>query len=209
MTKTINKSVQHIALDFVEKRDNATYTILINRIKPGLYNFVRKYVQDVDIINEILAQTFISAWEKIDQYNTQYNFSTWIYAIAKNEALGQLRTLNKTVSHDTLSAANSKVLLDHTPLIEMETELYGPVGEEIVKQLYDASISAIQELQEPYKTVMIEREVNQKQLNDIAELLGWNLSTVKTRLRKARQDVENNVKKYYPSLVESFLEYEA
>jgi len=205
----INKSVQHIALDFIEKRDNSTYSILIDRIKPGLYNFVYKYVQDKDIINEILAQTFISAWEKIDQYNSQYNFSTWIYAIAKNEALGQLRILNKTVSHDTLTAANSKVLLDHTPLIEMETELYGPVGEEIIKQLYDASISAINELEEPYKTVMIEREVNQKQLNDIADMLGWNLSTVKTRLRKARKDIEDSVRRYYPSLVESYLEYEA
>jgi RNA polymerase sigma-70 factor (ECF subfamily) len=203
------KSVQHIALDFIEKKDNATYTILIDRIKPGLYSFVYKYIQDRDIINEILSQTFISAWEKIDQYDSKFNFSTWIYAIAKNEALGQLRTLSKTVSHDTLTAANSKVLLDHTPLIEMETELYGPVGEEIIKQLYDASISAINELEEPYKTVMIEREVNQKQLNDIADMLGWNLSTVKTRLRKARKDIEDSVKKYYPSLVDSYLEYEA
>ena len=203
------KSVQHIALDFIEKKDNATYTILIDRIKPGLHNFVYKYVQDKDIINEILAQTFISAWEKIDQYNSQFNFSTWIYAIAKNEALGQLRILNKTVSHDRLVESHSKVLLDHTPIIEMETELYGPVGEEIIKQLYDASISAIHELEEPYKTVMIEREVNQKQLNDIADMLGWNLSTVKTRLRKARKDIEDSVKKYYPSLVESYLEYEA
>jgi RNA polymerase sigma-70 factor (ECF subfamily) len=206
MAKSI-KSVQHIALDFIEKKDNATYTILIDRIKPGLYNFVYNYVQDRDIINEILAQTFISAWEKIDQYNSQFNFSTWIYAIAKNEALGQLRILNKTVSHDTLTAANSKVLLDHTPLIEMETELYGPVGEEIVKQLYDASIAFINELPEPYKTVMVEREVNQKQLNDIADMLGWNLSTVKTRLRKARKDVYDNLGKYYPNLVESYLEY--
>jgi len=205
----INKSVQHIALDFIEKRDNATYTALINRIKPGLYNFVYKYVQDIDIINEILAQTFISAWEKIDQYDSTYNFSTWIYAIAKNEALGQLRVLNKTVSHDKLVEAHSKKLMDHTPIIEMETELYGPVGEEVIKRLYDASIAAIDDLEEPYKTVMIEREVNQKQLNDIAEMLGWNLSTVKTRLRKARKDIEDSVKKYYPSLVESFLEFEA
>jgi len=208
MTKSI-KSVQHIALDFVEKKDNATYTILIDRIKPGLYNFIYKYVQDRDIINEILAQTFISAWEKIDQYNSQYNFSTWIYAIAKNEALGQLRILNKTVSHDKLVEAHSKVLMDHTPIIEMQTELYGPVGQEIIDKLYDASIAAINELEEPYKTVMIEREVNQKQLNDIADMLGWNLSTVKTRLRKARKDIEDSVKKYYPSLVESYLEYEA
>lgn len=203
-----NQSVQTMALNFIEKKNNETYTALINRLKPGLSNFIYKYVQDKDMINEILSQTFISAWEKIDQYSADYNFSTWIYAIAKNEALGQLRIMSKTVSHDKLTEARSKVLAEHTPLVEMETELYGPIGDDVVKQLYDASVSMMHELPEPYKTVMIEREINQKQLNDIADMLGWNLSTVKTRLRKARKDVESGLHKFYPSLVESYLEYE-
>lgn len=205
MTKN-SKSVQHMALDFIEKKDNNTYSILIERLKPGLYSYIYKYVQDHDIISEILAQTFISAWEKIDQYNSQYNFSTWIYAIAKNEALGQLRTMNKTVSHDKLVEARSKVLQDHSPVFEMETEFYAPTGEDVIKQLYDASVAFIEELPEPYKTVMFEREINQKQLGDIADMLGWNLSTVKTRLRKARKDVYDNLGRYYPKLVESYLE---
>jgi RNA polymerase sigma-70 factor (ECF subfamily) len=208
MSRT-TQSVQSLALDFIEKKDNATYTLLINRLRPGLYSFIYKYVQDGDVINEILSQTFISAWEKIDQYNKDFNFSTWIYAIAKNEALGQLRVMNKTVSHDKLTAANSKTLLDHTPIMEMETEIYGPVGEEIVKQLYDASIAIINTLSEPYRLVITEREIKQKQLTDIADELGWHISTVKTRLRKARKDVADEVKKYYPTLFESYLEYQS
>lgn len=204
-----SKSVQSLALDFIEKKDNITYTALINRLKPGLYSFIYRYMQDPDMINEVMAQTFISAWEKIDQYNSQFNFSTWIYAIAKNEALGQLRTMNKTVSHDKLVAANSKMLSDKTPTVEMEIELYGPVGDEVIKQLYDASLAMIKSLPEPYKTVMVEREIKQKPLTDIADSLGWNISTVKTRLRKARKEIADEVKKHYPNLLETYLEYQA
>ena len=201
-----NNSVQVTALNFIEKRNNDTFTKLIDRIKPGLSSFVYKYVQDKDIINEILAQTFISVWEKVDQYNSDYNFSTWVYAIAKNEALGQIRNQNKNLSHDRLTENHSKVLQMYSPTDNIQSEVIGPVGEELIQKLYDVSINAINNLKEPYKTVMIEREVNRKQLQEIADQLGWNTSTVKTRLRKARKDIADNVKKSYPDLVEAYIE---
>jgi len=201
-----HKSLQTIALDFVEKRDNETFTILIDRMKPGLTSFVYKYIQDRDLINEVLSQTFISIWEKIDQYNSKYNFSTWVYAIAKNESLGQIRTRNKTLSHEKLTENHSRVLKMNSPLDFIETEVIGPTGEELVQKLYDASLNAIRNLKEPYKTVMIERQVNGKQLQVIADELGWNTSTVKTRLRKARKDIAITLEKHYPDLVTAYNE---
>ena len=91
-----------------------------------------------------------------------------------------------------------------SPVDDFDTEVIGPSGEELVQKLYDASVNAIYELPEPYKTVMIEREVNRKQLQAIADELGWNTSTVKTRLRKARKDIAENIKKQYPELVNAY-----
>jgi RNA polymerase sigma-70 factor (ECF subfamily) len=199
-------SIQSIALSFIEKKDNATFSLLIKRLKPGLHSFVYRYIKDNDICNEVLSQTFISVWEKIDQYNPEFNFSTWVYAIAKNEALGQLRTKQKTVSHDALVASRSKLLSDYSPIVTMNIESIGPSGEQLIKDLYDASIAAIDSLREPYKTVMVEREINQKQLQDIANNLGWNLSTVKTRLRKARKDVADSLNEKYPDLIDAYKE---
>ncbi|MBW3020868.1 hypothetical protein KY334_06235, partial [Candidatus Woesearchaeota archaeon] len=118
-----NKSIQYLALNFIEKRDNKSFSDLIDRIKPGLTSYIFKYIQDQDIINEVLSQTFISIWEKIDQYNTKYNFSTWAYAIAKNESLGQLRLSNKNLSHDKLSANHSRVLMINSPIDELNIEV--------------------------------------------------------------------------------------
>ncbi len=205
MIKKTN-SIQTIALNFIKKRDNETFSNLINRLKPGLSSFTYRYIQDQDIINEVLSQTFISIWEKIEQYNPKYNFSTWAYAIAKNEALGQLRIKNKNLSHERLTENHSKLLKMNTPVTNLETEVIGPVGEDLIQALYDASVNAIHSLREPYKTVMIEREVNRKQLQTIADELGWNTSTVKTRLRKARKDIASTVLKSYPDLVEAYNE---
>ena len=84
----------------------------------------------------------------------------------------------------------------------------GPSGHELEQYLCDVSVPAINNLEEPYRTVMVEREINKKQLQDIAADLGWNLSTVKTRLRKARKDVELIMKIKYPELVELYTENE-
>lgn len=202
-------SIQTTALNFVEKRDNNTFSILMSRLKPGLKSFIyNRYIQDVDLINEVISQTFISMWEKVEQYNTKYNFSTWAYAIAKNEALGQIRINNKTLSHEQLTENHSKLLKNSSPVENPEYEVMAPVGEELIQQLYDASLNAIQELKEPYRTVMIEREVNKKQLQTIATELGWNTSTVKTRLRKARKDIAHQVESKFPTLVEAYHEEE-
>lgn len=199
-----NPSIQTIASNFIKDKNNETFTILLNRLKPGLLSFAYKYVKDRDLANEVVSQTFITIWEKSEQYNFNYEFSTWVYAIAKNEALGILRSKNKNLSYDKYIDNNSKLLQMYNPVFNMNIECVGPSGEELTQKLYDASISAIDTLAEPYKTVMVERELNQKQLNEIANDLGWNLSTVKTRLRKARKDVAEVLYKKYPDLVDSY-----
>jgi RNA polymerase sigma-70 factor (ECF subfamily) len=197
-------SIQQIATQFIQDKNNKTFSILIKRLKPGIMSFAYKYVKDKDLCEEVSAQTFIAIWEKIHQYNPKFNFSTWAYAIARNEALGILRNSSKTLSYDKFSSNHSHLLQTYSPVFNMNTECLSPTGEELTQKLYDASIAAIAELDEPYKTVMYEREINQKQLSDIAETLAWNLSTVKTRLRKGRKDVAEILYKKYPDLVDSY-----
>lgn len=203
MAKKSN-SIQNIALDFIEKRDNQTFSTLIDRLKPGLSSYVYKFIQDRDLGNEVISQTFIAIWEKIEQYDSRFNFSTWVYAIARNESLGQLRIQNKHVSHDKLSENHSKVLKEYSPIVNMETEVVGPAGDELIQKLYEISINNIYNLKEPYKSVMIEREINKKQLQTIADDLGWKTATVKTRLRKARMDLAESLEKSYPELVDAY-----
>lgn len=199
-------SIQSIALDFLENRDDKTFRKLIGRLKPGLISYTYKYVKNMDLCKEIVSKTFIAVWEKLDQYNSKYNFSTWVYAIAKNESLGQLRIQKRNLSHERLTENHSKILKIYSPVETMNIEVIGPSGEELTRCLYEKTIEEINSLKEPYKTVMVEREINQKRLQDIAADLNWNLSTVKTRLRKARKDIAISLKEKHPDLLEAYYE---
>jgi RNA polymerase sigma-70 factor, ECF subfamily len=197
-------SIQSLAIDFLEQKDNKTFSELIKRIKPGLTSFVYGYVNNTDLAKEIVSKTFIAAWEKIDQYDKIHNFSTWIYSIAKNEALGQLRLLKKTLSREKLAENHSKLLRIYTPMVSINLEVIGPSGEELTTFLYEKTLEEINNLEEPYKTVIFEREINNKRLQDIAKDLDWNLNTVKTRLRKARKDVADELKKKHKEFIEAY-----
>jgi len=70
MTKKDN-SIQSIALDFINNKNNSTFSKLIDRLKPGLLSFVYKYLQNYDLCNEVISQTFITVWEKSNQYNSK------------------------------------------------------------------------------------------------------------------------------------------
>ena len=203
-----NISIQSLAIDFLEQRDNKTFSNLIRRLKPGLISFTLNYVHDINLAREIVSKTFIAVGEKIDQYNKDYNFSTWVYAIAKNEALGQLRLKSKTISRDKLIENHSKLLKVYSPLTSINIEVIGPSGEKLTSALYEKTLEQIENLEEPYRTVIFEREINNKRLQDIAVDLGWNLNTVKTRLRKARKDVADMLKEKHPDLLEAYYDEE-
>lgn len=200
MTK---KSLQAIALDFVQTKTEKTFAVLMNRLKPGLFSYVYNFIKDKEATQDILSKTFIAIWEKSNQYNDKYNFSTWAYAIAKNESLHYIRESNKTVSREMLAENHSKILKLNSPVDNINIELIDG-DDDNVMNLYNETIKVIHSLDEPYRTVMIEREINQKKLQDIASDLDWNLSTVKTRLRKAKVDVANKIKKNNKSLLNSY-----
>jgi RNA polymerase sigma-70 factor (ECF subfamily) len=204
--KMNDNSIQAIAVTFIKTKNNTTFTTLVKRLKPGLLSYIRKYIKDRDICNEIVSQTFISIWEKIDQYNDKYNFSTWAYAIARNEALGYIRVQKKIYSHDLMTENHSKLLSLHSPVYNMDIECTLPEGTDLSTVLYDYVLDEIYKLKEPYKTVMEHREIQNLQLQEIANKLDWKLSTVKTRIRKARKDIEINIKRKYPELIESYYE---
>jgi len=152
-----NNSIQYIAINFIKNKNNQTFTKLINRLRPGLMSFAYKFVKDHDLAEEIVSKTFIAVWKKIDQYNPKYNFSTWVYAIAKNEALGILRNDNKNSLYNEYNIQKySKLSQAYNLVFNMNTEVMEATGEELIQKLYDASISAINELKEPYRTVMYE-----------------------------------------------------
>jgi DNA-directed RNA polymerase specialized sigma24 family protein len=89
----------------------------------------------------------------------------------------------------------------------ISTEVFGPGNKmEAAIELCSHVKEEIKKLEEPYRSVIYQREIKELQLADIADKFGWPLSTVKTRLRKARKDVHYAIQKKHPELMEIYYE---
>lgn len=200
--KKQTSSLQEMAIKFHESRKESDFTTLYYRLKPGISVYLREMVPNRDDREEIIATTFSKVWTKIHQYDPYWNFSTWVYRIARNEALLSFRSKRRTYSYDAMEEMG----------INMESKLenfnpnYFEEDFTTTEQLHELVLNEINALPEMYKEVLNLREVEKKKYEDIAEELGWKLNTVRTRIHKARKLIRSEIEKKAPQLLKQYQE---
>ena len=187
------KSLQQLALDFVDSRNERSFTLLHNRLKPGLKKFVQKYHQDGETIDEILAITLSKAYVYVDKYDSQWNFSTWIYKICQNECLMEIRRKNAMYSLDNMldSKVPIKAINNDDWKVESDYEFFS--DEETVQpdSLYSEILEEIKNLPEHYRDIIEDRIVEKMKYKDIAIKRGLLINTVRSRIHSAKKVIKN------------------
>ena len=84
--------------NFLETKSEKDFTALYRKVKPGLKSYIYKIVKDNEATEDIVGNTLTKMWTKIDQYDPQYQITTWLYRIAFNECLGYINDRNKKTS---------------------------------------------------------------------------------------------------------------
>lgn len=187
------KSLQQLALDFVETRTEKSFTLLYNRLKPGLKKFIQKYHQDSDTVDEILAITLSKAYVYVDKYDSRWNFSTWIYKICQNECLMEIRRKNAVSSYDNIvdSKMTIKAINDDDWKFTPEYEVFDE--EEVIHadSLYSEVLEEIRNLPEHYREIIEDRVVEKMKYKDIADKRGLKINTVRSRIHSAKKVIKN------------------
>jgi len=149
--------------------DSAQYKVLIDRYKTGLYHHCFKFVRDEDQAEDIAQEAFIKAYMYLERYDSRYRFSTWLYKIATNIALQQLRKQQaRPLTDDELAAIIST--LPNTDQLAKDNEL----------------AMAIATLPPNQQQVIRLRYWQGKSYAQIAELLGTTTGTVKGWMGRAK-----------------------
>jgi RNA polymerase sigma-70 factor (ECF subfamily) len=197
---TENKTLQELGLQFFKTRSEKDFTTVYHRLKPGISIYLKEMIPSMDDREEVMATTFAKAWSKIHQYDPYWNFSTWIYRIARNEALLFFRGKRKTYSYDAMEEMGINM---ESKLGSHETIMF---DDEVTpaERLANIVMEEIDNLPSMYKTVLTLREVEKKKYEDIADELGWKLNTVRTRIHKARRLIRAEVKRREPSLLKTY-----
>lgn len=201
INKQLNDEMQELAEkinrgNYTEKDRNRLATIMY----PKLKYFIWKFFNDPIETEEVLHNTLFKIFKGLESYRDDFRFTTWIYTIAKNEALLHK---HKITSQITVRLEN----LAKQPVIE-DTAGSTLDREEYLHALFTMTQAEMFSLPECIeKDILIDKEVNQMKGNDIAEKYKMNLNTVKTKIRKAKKMLRDRVLENNPHMREHINEY--
>ncbi len=180
-------SDEQLMLLFQGGNENA-YIELVNRYKDKLINFIFNYLGDIESSEDVVQETMIKLYQKKHYYKEIAKFSTWLYTIAKNLANTELRK-RKQRKTTLLSQFSKDDKMYDLPSNDNE------VGQEIQTEIVSKIIrEAVDQLSEKFKTVITLRDIQQLSYEDISEIIDVPIGTVKSRINRARLQLQVELK---------------
>ena len=166
----------------LRRGDPAAFEALLERYQNRLYRYLLRMVREPATAEDLFQQTWLRVAEKIRSYNPQRSFEAWLFSVTRNLAIDHLRRY-KPESLDEPTATGE------TRLEQLPGQ--GPTALEgvIVRERSSRMAEALGELPVIYREVLSLRFEDEMKLEEIAEVLGTPLSTVKTRLRRGLEQM--------------------
>jgi len=189
------------------QKDFGAFEALLERYEDKVFRLAYRFVRNESDAKEILQDTFLSVWRKLDTFKGDSQFSSWVYRVAANTALMRLRTQRRhpQISTEDLPPGFLDGFRSESGAGEGLAHLPSP-GENWAKrpdeQLQSDELrrhiqSAVDALPELYRTVFLIRDVEGLSTEETAEVLGISVPTVKTRLHRARIALREAIAKYF------------
>jgi RNA polymerase sigma-70 factor (ECF subfamily) len=202
----MSETTKTLMLDFQATKSHQSFTKLYKKLSPSLKNYIRGIVKDSDVTEDLLANTFSKIYTKIDQYDPQWQASTWSYTIAHRECLRWIKKeRNPRVSLSYFNENGSDVISDddtnvmsnsNTSKIEVEnhkTETQFLEEDEALTSQFDYAIESIQNLKPMYREILTDNLINGMKYREIADKYELPLQTIKNRIRRAKQLVAESL----------------
>lgn len=152
-----------------------SFSILVNKYELMVLKFVYNIVRDRDAAQDISQEVFITIYNKLYMYNSEYKFSNWLLQIARNKSIDYIRK-HKKVYEENIEEVKELSAKDISP--EQSAE-YKETKSEIIK--------FINELGEIDRQIIILKYKQELTFSDLAQILSMNESAIKRRYYKARE----------------------
>lgn len=206
--KNKRQTMNSTAIMFSEKekvfreRTGKDFTTLYKKYYPKLIYFTSKICNDQQKAEDISTDSFMIALDKIDKYEKDKSqFSTWLFTIAKNLTLQDIKNEKKSISLDIEFDEEGTTMKDFIEQEESEDNQLHEIFErkaEVMKKYMNV-------LKEPYRTVIEMREIKRMPYKDIADQLGRNLSTIKSQIRNGRHILISQSKQEFTDIDEMYM----
>jgi RNA polymerase sigma-70 factor (ECF subfamily) len=178
----------------VQAGDMAAFDELVLKHKDRLFNLVYWSVGDYQDANDCAQEIFIKVFKSIKKFRFESAFSTWLYRIAINTCKNRIKSSSYRWKKKTVSLETANSSKNGNPFSDIVNGAPTPVKALEKKERTMRIQNAINSLPEEQNRVVVLRDIQGLSYQDISDITGLNLGTVKSRLARGRLELKNRLK---------------
>jgi RNA polymerase sigma-70 factor (ECF subfamily) len=169
----------------LQKGDKSAFREIVRRHQDKVYRLALRLTRDEARAQDAMQDAFLQVYRKIEQFQENSAFTTWLYRITVNAALMRLRSekRHRATSLEEASPRYTEQGEIAEPVDDWSTAVDEDAGN---RELAQHAQVAIDQLPDTYKSVFVLRELEDMSTEDVAQILELTVPTVKTRLHRAR-----------------------
>ena len=184
-------SDEQLIMEFQQNNTLKAFEVLVQRYKNPLTNFVYRFLGDYEACNDVVQETMIRFYRNKDSYKSIAKFSTWIYTIATNLAKTEYQRKRRRQIFSLSSYG------EENENYEIPDESYRPdvITDSVIKEKIIQK--ALLKVSSAYREAVILRDIQELSYEEIAEIMGIEVGTVKSRINRGRLQLQKLLKNIY------------
>ncbi len=172
-----------------QRGDSRAFDLLVLKYQGRVASLVGRFVNDVSEVEDVTQEAFIKAYRAIPNFRGDSAFYTWLYRIASNTAKNHLVSRGRRPSSDA-DVTDAEYFDEGEALRETETPENHYLGQELAKVV----AAVLDELPKELRLALTLREFDGMSYEEISEVMDCPVGTVRSRIFRAREAVDNRVK---------------
>jgi len=181
-------------------RDVAAFETLVTRYRSKVYGLALRMMQDASDAEEVLQESFLSAWQNLPNFRGESAFGSWLYRICANFCLMRLRRKKVETTEAEAQAQLPGPRFDSEGSLLASPSYDWTRGTEekvLDNELRVAIERATDSLPDDHRTVFLLKDIEGLSYEEIAETLGTTVPAVKSRLHRARLALREAIDAFY------------
>ncbi|TAL01483.1 MAG: sigma-70 family RNA polymerase sigma factor [Verrucomicrobia bacterium] len=178
----------------VKRGDVAAFTGLVDKYKQPIINLAWRTLGDPTEAEDLAQNVFVQAYKSAQRYEATAKFSTWLFTIARNLCLNEIRRRSRHPA-ESLDQTHED---SESPVHQVETkDLASSPPDQLLRGELEAKVeAAIQELPENQRTALLLCREEELSYEEIAKVLGCSLSATKSLIHRGRETLKQKLKPY-------------